>query len=284
MNYGLEFTDTEFKLLKTFIYQQTGICLAEYKKPFLVSRLRKRLTSLRLNSFKEYYNYLTKHPAGQKEMMHMISLITTGKTQFFREKEHFEYLTNKVFPYFLKKAMAKQKIPKLYIWSAGCSTGEEAYSLAMVANDYFSIYPQWEIEILATDIDMKALNKAKSGIYTSKEIASLPSSYGKRYFQKVKGQDLFKIKDVLKDLIVFKYFNLSTDYFIFEKKFDIIFCRNVIIYLDLEVKERVIQGFYKTLSEDGFLFLGQAESLLAFNNTPFLLFAPSIYRKKPLET
>lgn len=279
MKHGLDLTDADFRLLKDLIYHQTGICLTEYKKEFLASRLRKRLASLNLNSFGEYYTYLTEHPEGREEMTQMISSITTGKTEFFREKEHFEFLTANVFPYFFQKATAKQRKPELYIWSCGCSTGEEAYSLAMVVNDFFSIYPHWQTKILATDIDVEALNKAKAAVYTAKEIFSLPLSYHKRYFQKIKDQNLFKVNDTLRKLIIFKHFNLSTASFVFERKFDIIFCRNVIIYLDLRIKERAIQGFYRTLAEDGFLFLGHSESLLSVNNNLFSSVALSVYRK-----
>ncbi len=281
MKHSFDITDNEFELLKGLIYNQTGICLDDCKKAFLASRLRKRLASLHLNSFREYYNYLIGHPRGQKEMMQMISLITTGKTEFFREEEHFKFLTTNVFPYFLKRTIANQRRPELYIWSAGCSTGEEAYSLAMVTNDFFNVYPYWQIEILATDIDIEALNKAKAGIYTEKEISSLPLTYRKRYFHKIEPQK-FKANDTLRRLITFKYLNLSTAPFYFGRKFDVIFCRNVIIYLHPEIKKKIIQGFYTTLADDGFLFLGHSESLLSLDRGLFSLVTPSIYQKASL--
>ena len=190
-----------------------------------------------------------------------------------REQEHFQYFKDKVLPYFYSNIKDRD----LRIWSAGCSTGEEAYTLAMILQDYFVVEKDiWDKKILATDISANALRKAINGTYNGEDLERLSERWKLIYFNKI-DNDNYKVTDQLKNEIVFRIFNLM-DTFTFKKKFHVIFCRNVMIYFDKETKERVVKKFYDMTETGGYLFIGLSESL-NLDKTQYKYIMPSVYRK-----
>ncbi|MDI6716342.1 MAG: protein-glutamate O-methyltransferase [Actinomycetota bacterium] len=272
--------DREFNLLRELIKELTGINLTEQKKMLVVSRLSKRLRQLGLSNFTSYYNYIMESEQGRQEIDQLINRITTNKTDFYREPHHFKCLTDICLPQIYEAHRFSIK-RKLRIWSAGCSSGEEPYTIAITLAEFFKNKPGWDIKILATDLDTEMLDKAKAGIYKKDVVAPIPEELLRRYFLKGVGtnEGLYMVKKTLKDMIIFKRHNLVKESLKVTTPFDIIFCRNVIIYFDSEEKARVINRFYNVLRSGGFLFLGHSESLLG-NDGRFKLVGNSAYCKK----
>ena len=270
-NYILE--DADFHRLRDIVYNEAGIKLSDVKKILMQSRLMKRLRELRLDSFSEYYDYLVENYEDEK--INFINLITTNKTDFFRENDHFEFMKNVVLPEFEKRG-----VKELRIWSAGCSTGEEPYTIAMVTNEFFSSKNSPEILILATDIDTQVLQKAKDGIYPEDHLATVDRNYVKKYFTAGTGENegLFRVNNSLKQLVYFRRLNLLQDEYPMKKKFDIIFCRNVIIYFDRETQKKLFGKFYHYLKDDGYLLIGHSENITSLTDK-FMLSGRTIYRK-----
>jgi len=270
-------TDQEFNILKDLIYKHTGIYLSPQKKILLVTRLYKRLKALNLKTFKDYYSYLLNHPDRRAEWVQMINHITTNTTEFFRERYHFIFLQNEVLPYFLKKRTNK----RLYIWSAGCSTGEEAYSIAITLSEFFGDYSGWNIKILATDVNSDAIAIARKGVYKTASVKRISKVILRKYFEEVssiENKRLFKVKDRLRRMVIFKNVNLVKNYLGKICSFDIIFCRNVIIYFHPESQTKLIDQFYELLRDDGFLFMGHSEALFSVSRK-FQLVDHSVYQK-----
>ncbi|MEW5816299.1 MAG: protein-glutamate O-methyltransferase CheR [Spirochaetota bacterium] len=265
-------SDREFKLFQELIYRETGIFLPAEKKLLLVSRLSKRLRALGLSNFSRYYDYLHASPDTAQELIMMINRITTNKTDFFREPHHFEYLKNELFPQFKRD---NQK--NIRIWSAGCSTGEEAYSLALTVAEIFGEKPVEDIKILATDLDTSVLEWAEKGIFTPERVTPIPKLLLAKYMSKL-NDGSWEIKTTIKRMIYFRRLNLITPKFPFTHGFDIIFCRNVLIYFKKEDRFALIEKLHSVLRENGCLFLGHSESLLN-NNLGFQLLRNTIYRK-----
>lgn len=255
--------DKEFGQLKTLIKELTGISLTEQKKMLIVARLSKRLRVLGLSSFAQYYDLLTE-TGNSSEIIHLINRITTNKTDFFRESHHFDFLKDVVLPRLYEEGM-KNGTRKLRIWSAGCSSGEEPYTIAMTLQAFFSDKIGWDVKILATDLDTEILAKANKGVYSQDVVAPIPSTYLRENFKKGIGVNdgMFMVKDKLKKMILFKRHNLISEQFLFNGQIDIVFCRNVIIYFDEVTKMRVIDHFHDALRDDGTLFLGHSETVVA---------------------
>jgi len=265
-------TDKEFRQLSDYIKTNIGINLKETKKTFIVSRLQNVLLEMGFNNFSEYYNYLITDKTGNA-LVTLFDKITTNHTFFMREADHFYYFKNEVLPY-LKNTVRDRD---LRIWSAGCSSGEEPYTLAMIIDEFFGDEKKkWDRKILATDISTRALKKAVEGIYSKGEIASIPVQWKLKYFNQL-DEERFIIVDEIKNEVIFRKFNLM-DAFPFKKKFHVIFCRNVMIYFDNNTKFQLLNKLYNALDYGGYLFVGHAESL-NFNNTRFKNIAPAIYRK-----
>src|SRR4030067_3097552 len=226
--------EKEFHLLKNVIYRESGIHLTEMKNALVQARVMKRLRELKIWNYKEYCCYLSDNY--DREIINLINCITTNKTDFFREPKHFEFLKEAALPAF-EKAGRKQ----VSIWSAGCSTGAEPYSIAITVFEYFRDKKIPDIKILATDIDTEVLRKGESGIYTSDEVGSIDQDILQNYFMRGVGQNsgLFKVKDFMKKIIHFDRLNLLNDTYPLRTVFDIIFCRNVIIYFDVESRQSV---------------------------------------------
>lgn len=270
-NYNL--SDGDFNKLRDLIYKEAGIKLGDVKKILMQSRLIKRLRELKLDNFTEYYDYLMDNYNTEK--INFINAITTNKTDFFRENDHFDFMKSKILPDFEKK---REK--ELRIWSAGCSTGEEPYTIAITLYEYFNGKVPPEFLILATDIDTQVLDKAQEGNYTADHLAEVDSRYLKNYFNHnvTDHGDFYKVKDQLKEVVYFRRLNLLSDEYPMKKKFDIIFCRNVIIYFDRETQKKLFEKYYHYLKDDGYLLIGHSENITSITDK-FILAGRTIYRK-----
>jgi chemotaxis protein methyltransferase CheR len=266
---------TDFDKLKEFIYTESGIKITDVKKSMLEGRLQKRLRSLKMRSFSQYCDYLFSPQGIENELIHMIDQVTTNKTDFFREPEHFHYLVSKVVPEF-----ARSKRHAI-IWSAGCSSGEEPYTLSMVMKNYIDMGGRISFLILATDISTKVLEKAKLAIYEYERIAPIPSAMQKKYLlrSKDKAKNLYRVVPELRKYVQFRRLNFMDGDFGFREKVDVIFCRNVVIYFDKPTQEKLLNKFCNCLSPDGYIFMGHSETLFGMD-VPLVQVAPTIYRRR----
>ena len=263
INNVLDISSDDFNAIRHLVYNAIGVNLTDAKKALVVSRLSKRVRDLNLDSFSRYIRHLEVNPA---EAGVLFNCVTTNVTSFFREKHHFEYLENTYLPgleaFYAKSEKATAK--KLRVWSAGCSTGEEPYTLAMVLCNYFKNKKNWQIKILATDVNTEALHKGLKGIYSRKESEGIPYDCLKSYFKLGTGPNsgFFKANERLQALIDFRQLNLkgSGDYPLSDPC-NIIFCRNVFIYFDKETRSRILRQFHRLLVPGGLLFLGHSESI-----------------------
>jgi chemotaxis protein methyltransferase CheR len=270
--------DREFNRFSSYIYDEVGIKLPPAKKTMLEARLQKRLKALGLRTFEDYADYVFSAEGKADELVHMIDVITTNKTDFFREPSHFDFLVKFAIPTLIDSHDAGIKTP-LKVWSAGCSTGEEPYTLAMVLSDLASVYPGFRTSILASDISSEVLIKARTAIYTEDRVDTVPLHLKKKYMLKSRDRSkaLVRIVPKLRSMIHFKRLNFMED-FGMREKMDIIFCRNVIIYFDKQTQERLLNRFYQQLANGGFLFLGHSETLSGLN-VPLTPVASTVYRK-----
>lgn len=269
----IKLTDSEFETLVDFVYKKYGINLRK-KRVLIEGRMAGTLRGKNLNSFSEYINLLLSDKSG-KEMINFLNRITTNHTFFMREMEHFRFMTEKALPYF---EQARGRFRQLRFWSAGCATGQEPYTIAMTVSDYFSNKGSlWNISVLATDISMDALEKAEKGVYTADEIKDVPKSWLSKYFED-NNDGTYRVSDKIRRQITFRPLNLNED-FNFPYRFDIIFCRNVMIYFDETTRERLVNRFYKVTADDGFLFVGHSE-VVNRRATNYQYVMPAIYRKK----
>lgn len=255
-----DLSHNEFKELKELIGKEVGIQISDFKKLFLVSRLSPRLNQLRLQTFRDYLELFQDPDFKKEELGKLINRITTNETRFFRENQHFEYLRHVYLP----SLVSENQVPKtISFWSAGCATGEEAYSLAMVLVDFCKDYPGLRPHLMATDIDSEALGKAQSGLFKEDAAQNIPPPFLKKFFLKgVKEWTGFiKARTVLKEVILFEHFNLHKPGTISRRFFDGIFCRNVLIYFLPGTRERVLEMFHQWLKPTGLLFLGHSEQL-----------------------
>jgi len=273
----LSITDAEFRRLREYIHEHTGIALSEHKKALVCSRLSKRLRHHGLKHYSEYYRLLVENDPQGDELMAMINSITTNKTDFFREPHHFSFLKEIVFPDYSKNPNRERP---LRMWSAASSTGEEAYTLAMTALEAMPSFNEHDIRILATDIDTDVLSRAANGIYTNNQAKQIPRDLLQRYFFRGMGSNEGNVmaKPRLKALIQFNWLNLQHNPWPMHSKFDVIFCRNVLIYFDKPTQLRIFQRMADVLKPNGYLMLGHSESMHGLSN----LYKPvghSIYQR-----
>lgn len=271
-------SEAEFKLFRHLIKKRVGISFSRTKMGTLQRKLASRLTRLGLESYHAYYRYLLHDKKGGLELRQLINTITVDQTAFFRHAKQFELLSNVLLTQIKTQ---KNTTKKLRIWSAGCATGEEAYSIAMVVNEMFKGTGSWDIKILASDIDTEDLKFAYKGLYPEKSIQDVPSEYLKRYFKKGTGRDagFYLARKALKKNVLFRRLNFMDFEFPFKGPVDIIFCRNVMIYFDEKLKRKLIDNFFRVLDQGGFLCLGASESLIGFDDR-FALAGHSTYQKK----
>lgn len=271
----INISDREFEDLSTYIKNNYGINLSEKKKTLVVGRLQNILVENHFESFSQYYDYIISETSGVA-ITGLINKITTNHTYFMREPDHFIFLKEKVLP-FLEKSENSTK--DLRIWSAGCSSGEEPYTLAMIISDYFGEEKfLWDTRILATDISTGVLNKAKAATYTNEQVSTLSKIWRLKYFRKT-GEDNWMINNTIKKEVILRIFNLMNKTFPFKKKFHIIFCRNVMIYFDIETKNKLINKFYEYTEPGGYLFIGHSESINK-ESTRYRYVMPAVYRKE----
>lgn len=256
-NYTLaRLNNKEFELLSAFIYQQFGIKMPPVKKTLLECRLQKRLRDLKIDTFEEYIKYLFKKEGNEHELLMMANVVTTNKTDFFREPAHFEFLRNVDWnAYFAGETKGKM----LKAWSAGCSSGEEPYTLAMVLSEM----GRFDYQILGSDLSHDILQKAVSAIYASDKTQQIPLHYKQKYFLKHKDpqKPILRIAPEIRKKVSFQHLNFMDAHFEVPSKMDLIFCRNVLIYFDRKTQEQVIGKLCMHLKEGGYLFIGHSESL-----------------------
>ncbi len=272
-------SNKEFELFRDLIYKTSGINLAQSKKELVKSRLSKRLAAKSIDTFEEYYRFVTRTDNSGEELVHLLDNISTNKTDFFREKKHFEFLNSKLLPDLIEKK-EKMRDKKLRVWCAASSSGEEPYTLAMTVLDHITPKNGWDIKILATDISTKILQKAIRGVYMQETVNDIPQGLLAAHFSRtlINNTVFYKVKDHLKALISYRRFNLMTPKFPFKNPFDFIFCRNVMIYFDPETQQRLVSKFYDCLPKEGYLFIGHSETL-AKRVSGFKYIQPALYQK-----
>jgi chemotaxis protein methyltransferase CheR len=256
-----ELSDGTYRLLTDLIYRNSGLRFDESSKYVVQRRLSERITELKLDSFEKYFYYLMYHPNGESELELVFNLITTNETYFFREMRQLRAFTEEIIPEILEK---KKDTRNLRIWSAGCSSGEEPYTIAILCKQIAELQ-RWHIDIYASDISQKVIQTARRGIFSDASFRSTEESARKCFFEPTEDKK-YRIKEEYKQLVTFGKLNLLDENkaAIFGE-LDIIFCKNVIIYFDTEAKKKVIESFYNKLRKEGFLLLGHAESLLSLS-------------------
>lgn len=266
-------TTKEFIQLTTFIKANYGIYLKAEKEALVIGRLQNVLVQNGFKSFSEYYDYLMADKSGMA-ISTLLDKITTNHTYFMREAEHFSYFRDAVLPFIEKKVTDRD----LRIWCAGCSSGEEPYTLAMILDEYFDkSNVVWDKKILATDISNKVLEEAKKGVYTNKDMETLPAKWKLSYIKKLDMENSV-FSDKIKNEVIFRKFNLMETIFPFKKKFHVIFCRNVMIYFDEMTRRTLVNKFSDLLEPGGFLFIGHSEALNR-DETHLKYVMPAVYRK-----
>lgn len=266
--------DDEFAFLAALLRRETGIVLAEHKRHMVCGRLVKRLRALALGGFDEYCDLL-RGPGAHGEIENLVNAITTNVTHFFREPHHFDHLRNHVFQ---PRVAGQPPRTKLRIWSAGCSSGEEPYSIAMVLADVLNDGDGWDASILATDIDTSVLDRARAGIYPADAAKHIPEPYRERFLRRRPGDaDHVQMADGLKDLIQFRQSNLHHPWPM-NGGFDAIFCRNVAIYFDRPTRKVLFDRYADALEPGGTLFLGHSESLIGLSDR-FEVAGKTAYRR-----
>ena len=263
----IQLTDEEFNGLVKFIRTNYGIDLSK-KRLLIEARMYSVLTEKKFATFSEYFELLRRDGS---EMNTLLNKLTTNHTYFMREPRHFEYLKEVILP----RQEETNRERTLRIWSAGCSTGEEAYTAVMTMKDYFRGNPGWDTRILATDISTKVLAGAQQGVYAEESLKNLPPEWKRLYFRK--SGDTYVLGDEIKREVIYRELNLMGD-FHFQRPFDLIFCRNVMIYFNQDSKDRLVKKFYDILKPGGYLFIGHSETIQR-EAAGFRYIEPSIYQK-----
>lgn len=270
------FTENDFQYLTQMVHDKSGISLKSDKHELVYGRLARRLRELGLKTFKQYCEVLKNDE--DVEVVHFINAITTNVTNFFRETHHFEYLETTLLPELMQMKSSSYR-PKLRIWSAGCSSGNEPYSIAMVLKECITDIASWDAKILATDLDSNILDIASKGVYPISSLDTVSEHRKKQWFKNGSGanEGTVKISHDLMDLISYRKLNLM-DPWPMTGSFDVIFCRNVAIYFDTNTREKIIDRFADQLSDDGYLFVGHSETLFGISSR-FECVGKTIYRK-----
>jgi chemotaxis protein methyltransferase CheR len=274
----LQFSESEMKLLQNLVYQECGMFFDSRRAHFLQDRLQRRLKECQLDSFYSYYRLLISHE-GKAELARLLENLTVNETSFFRNKAQLDLFHKHVLDQMLRQKQEKREF-SLRLWSAGCSTGQEPYTMAMLVSDALSYHclrnpsshesplpkplipPPWKVEILASDISYSVLRAAQEGTYSESQMASVDYTYRLRHFDKV--GERYAVKKALKEMVHFDFHNLKTEYL--PQRNDVIFCRNVMMYFDEAEQRRLIEKFSRCLNPGGYLFVGHAETLLGLTD------------------
>ncbi|MDD5286244.1 MAG: protein-glutamate O-methyltransferase [Desulfuromonadaceae bacterium] len=272
--------DREFQRFSSFIYECAGIKMPPVKKTMLEARLQKRLKALGIPSFEEYGDYVFSEEGRASELVHLIDVVTTNKTDFFREPGHFDFMVKTALPAILQARGDILRDP-VRIWSAGCSTGEEPYTLAMVLSEFAIGRPDFRAAITASDICTKVLQTAITAIYPEERTDPIPLNLKKKYLMRSRerSRSLVRISPKLRSLVTFRRINFMDDNMGLSEKMDIIFCRNVIIYFDKPTQQTLMRKFHKQLRPGGYLFIGHSETLGGLD-VDFKAVASTVYRKE----
>jgi len=265
--------DGDFKRLTEFIKGNYGVNLTQ-KRTLIEGRLSNIIVEKGFNSFSDYLDFVFGDKSGD-EIIILINKLTTNHTYFMRESSHFDYMRETVLPHLSSTIKDRD----LRLWSAGCSSGEEPYTLEMILQDYFGGEAQnWDTQILATDISNRALDIARKGIYAAEALKEIPPVWKLNYYEKVDSEN-FRVCEKIKKQVIFREFNLMQSQFPFKKQFHIIFCRNVMIYFDAPTKEALVKKFYDCTEPGGYLFIGHSESINR-DLTKYKYIMPAVYRKE----
>ncbi|MEK6693220.1 MAG: protein-glutamate O-methyltransferase CheR [Nitrospirota bacterium] len=262
-NYTNIMTTDEFNLFRNLIHNESGIFIKESRKDFLRTRIEKRLREQNIGSYFRYYKHVTDYK-NKKELFNLLESVTINETYFFRNMPQFEILKKKVLLDLLERKRKRGDFT-LRLWSAGCATGEEPYSIAIAATETIPDISRWNLKIIGSDISLRCLEIAQSGIYHKEKLKDIPEQYLKNYF--ISTGEFYEMRDDIKRFVEFDYHNLKHENGIAE--IDVIFCRNVLIYFNAEEQKRIITNFKRILNEGGYLFLGHAESLQGISNGDF---------------
>jgi chemotaxis protein methyltransferase CheR len=266
-------SDIQFSTISELMYQISGVTLGQGKEELVKARLIKRLRALNLTNFDDYIS-LVKSGKTSDELLIMTDALTTNKTSFFREEQHFLFINQVILPSIARFNKA------LRVWSAGCSSGEEPYSIAIHLRENIPNLQAWNIKILATDISTTVLSKAKEGIYSEEIIRDVPASLQAKYFTKTASspENLYRVNDLVRSMIKFAQLNLMGPWPM-KGPFDVIFCRNVMIYFDKPTREKLVSRYFSLLKPGGYLFVGHSESLTG-TRTQFKYVQPAVYVKE----
>ena len=268
----MNLTEKDFLRLAQFIHSNYGIQLFK-KKTLIEGRLSTSISQLGFTDFSSYVDFIMNKGTAD-DINFMLNKLTTNYTFFMREELHFDYLKNTILPQLMNSKPNKV----LSIWSAGCSTGQEPYTISIILKEFLGDrFSQWDTRVLATDISQNVLTQAKQGIYSRESIEALPESWRKKYFNKSKTGTDYEVCQELKDNVIFKTFNLM-DPIQFKTKFDVIFCRNVMIYFDHVTKDALVERFYNATNPNGYLLIGHAETVDK-NTSSYHYLMPAVYRK-----
>jgi chemotaxis protein methyltransferase CheR len=269
-------SDGEFTALRDLIHQRFGINLTEQKRSLLVGRLQKLMRTLGFSTFRQYIDFLQSDKSEQG-LSELVDLISTNHTYFNREKDHFDYFSETALPAVVQK-LKQQNRRDLRVWCAGSSTGEEPYTLTMLMMEYFGTdYKNWDAGILATDISDRALSAARAGVYPRDRVEQLPGNLRSKYFVPA-GNGQLAVRDDVKAEATYRRFNLMNSSFPFKKQFQIIFCRNVMIYFDQPTRDALVSRFHKHTEDGGYLFIGHSETL-GRSQTLYRYLQPALYQK-----
>lgn len=273
-----DLTDADFEKFRRIIYDTAGITLNEGKKELLRARLGKILRRRGLRSFSDYLKAVEADRSGE-ELTLLLDAISTNVTSFYREPDHFHFIESTVIPA-LAAARTSPETRKVRIWCAGCSTGEEPYTLAITLRETLPGVDGWDARILATDISTRVLQVARNGVYSQDKLKTMPSPVASRWFvpTEVHGDGgYFRVQPAIRKMVTFAHLNLHAEY-PFKGPFDAIFCRNVMIYFDRPTQESLVNRYYRYLADGGYLFIGHSESLNSVSH-PFTYVRPAVYRK-----
>ena len=269
----IELTDKEFSEIRDYVKQHFGIAMGDEKRTLIFSRLRPVVRDRGFGDFAALLEWVRADKTGEARTL-LANKLTTNHTFFWREPEHFEILKSTVFPW-IEQTYGGEK--DLRLWCAACSSGEEAYTLQILAHEYFENKQGWNIEILATDISEKVLAQSVQGVYSKESLSVLPEPWLKKYFSPYDAQNMI-VKDFVKKNVTYRKYNLIEDNYAFKKPIQVIFCRNVMIYFDNPTKEGIAKRFYNVMATGGYLFIGHSESLSNFD-LGLKYVKPAVYRK-----
>ncbi len=272
--------DGDFRFVSGLVYDTFGIKLTDQKRSLVAGRLTKRVRQLGLSSFREYFARLRDDATGA-ELSELINRVTTNHSFFYREREHFDVLSRDILPPLLAAAAGGRGTP-IRIWSAGCAAGEEPYTIAMLLKDAMAKRPGGaavDAAVLATDVSLSALLEAQAGVYAESRLRELPKAYRSAYLEPA-GPDSWSVSPAVRSLVLLKRFNLMREPYPFKSRFDVVFCRNVMIYFDAPSRAKLVDSIYRVVKPGGWFFIGHSESLQR-DDCPFSYVRPATYRREP---